>query len=259
MNRRPRPWLLLICLLVSPRAQADDHEPAATPYRPSVSAPAAMSEPGWLDFELGGQRSKGGGDKTRYSLPVTAKLAFNPDWGVVLGSELGIRRADLTGNTFNGAGDVTVLVKHRFANASEDIAWGAMAGVKLPTAKDDIGSGKTDLIVTGIFSQDFAGSKHLDLNLGVTRLGAYGPGEGRLQYAWAAAWSHGLNDQWSVFAEPSGTYRRAVPATAQLMLGASYAYTRRTVFDVALARGLTSATPHWQLQAGVTVLLARLW
>lgn len=218
-----------------------------------------MSEPGWLDFEFGGQRSKGGGDKTRDSMPVTAKLAFNSDWGLVLGSELGIRRTDLGGKTFNGAGDVTALVKHRWATASEDMAWGAMAGVKLPTANDDVGSGKTDLILTGIFSKDFSGSNHLDINLGVTRLGAYGPGEGRMQYGWAAALSHGLNDQWSLFAEPSGTYRHAVPSTAQLMLGASYAYTRRTVFDVALARGLTSATPHWQLQAGVTVLLARLW
>ena len=214
MAARTQALLLILCLAFVRTARADDHQPAATPYRPSVSAPAAMSEP--------------------------TKLAFNPDWGLVLGSELGVRRADFSGNTFNSAGDVTALVKHRFATASEDSAWGVMAGAKLPTANGDIGSGKTDLILTGIFSKDFAGSNHLDLNLGATRPGAYGAGEGRMQYGWAAAWSHGLNDQWSVFAEPSGTYHRAAPSTAQLMLGASYAMRRRTVFDVALARGLTS-------------------
>src|SRR5437016_3240382 len=35
-------------------------EPAATPYRPSVSTPAALSEPGWLEGELGWQRTSGG-------------------------------------------------------------------------------------------------------------------------------------------------------------------------------------------------------
>ena len=35
-------------------------EPAATPYRPSVSTPATLSEPGWLEMELGVQRVQGG-------------------------------------------------------------------------------------------------------------------------------------------------------------------------------------------------------
>ena len=259
MDLRKKPLQLLVCLALSHTAWAEDREPSATPYRPSVSAPAAMSEPGWLDLEFGGQRSKGGGDKTRDSLPVALKLAFDKDWGLVLGSELGVRRTDLGGSIFTGAGDVTTLIKHRIATANEDTAWGFAAGVKLPTARDSIGSGKTDFILNGIFSKDFAGDNHLDANLGLTRLGAYGPGEGRIQYGWAAALSHTLNDRWSVFAEPSGTYRSSVASTAQLMVGASYSYSKRTVFDVAVARGLTSATPHWQLQAGGTVLLARLW
>lgn len=259
VKARNKPFLMIACLALGHAARAQDNEPAATPYRPSVSAPAAMSAPGWLDFEFGGQRSRGGGDKTRDSLPVTAKLAFNKDWGIVLGSELGLRRTDQGGNFFTGAGDVTALIKHRFSTADEDTAWGAQAGVKLPTAKNSLGSGKTDLIVTGIFSQDFAGNNHLDANLVLTRLGAYAPGEGRMQFGWAAAVAHTIDDRWSVFAEPSGTYRHSAPATAQLMAGASYNYSKRAVFDFSVARGLTSATPHWQLQGGVTLLLARLW
>jgi hypothetical protein len=259
MNLRKKPLLVLVCLAFGQTAFAEDSEPAATPYRPSVSAPAALSEPGWLDVEFGGQRTRGGGDKVRDSLPVAVKLAFNKDWGVVLGSELGVRRTDPSDAVFTGVGDLTVLIKHRIATASEDTAWGFAAGAKLPTAKDSIGSGKTDLILNGIFSTDFAGGNHLDANLGVTRLGAYGPGEGRNQYGWAAAVSHTINEQWSVFVEPSGTYRNSVPSTAQLMVGASYTYNKRAVFDFGVARGLSSASPDWQLQVGVTFLLARLW
>jgi hypothetical protein len=259
VNNRKTSVLAITCLALSHVAYAEDNEPAATPYRPSVSSPAAMSEPGWLDVELGGQRSKGGGDKLRDSLPVAAKLAFSKDWGIVLNSELAVRRTDFNGNVFTGVGDVSALIKHHIATDNEDTAWGVAAGVKLPSAKASIGSGKTDLIVNGIFSKDFAANNHLDANLGLTRLGAYGPGEGRFQYGWAAALTHSLSEQWSVFAEPSGTNRSSVASTAQLMVGAGYSYTKRAVFDFALARGLTSATPDWQLQAGVTVLLGRLW
>ncbi|CAN5422806.1 hypothetical protein BH11PSE11_BH11PSE11_01610 [soil metagenome] len=258
MNARTRP-LLLALLALSQAANAEVSEPAATPYRPSVSAPAAMSEPGWLDMEFGWQRSKGGGDRIRESFPVAAKLAFNKDWGVVLNSELGVRRTDFSDAVFTGMGDVTLLLKHRMPTASEDAAWGIMAGAKLPVAKDSIGSGKTDLILNGIYSTDFSGNNHLDANLGVTRLGAYSPGESRNQYGWAAAFAHNLNEQWSVFVEPSGTYRRGASSTAQIMSGASYSYSKRAVFDFAVARGLAAAAPAWQVQAGVTVLLGRLW
>ena len=259
MNANVRSIFVLTGLTLSLAAQAEDAGPSATPYRPSVSAPAAMSEPGWLDLELGTQRNKGGGDKYRDSLPAAAKLAFNKDWGLVLNGELAVRRTDTDGNVFSGVGDVTAQLKHRIASADDATAWGWSAGVKLPSAKDSIGSGKSDLLLNGIFSSDFAGDNHIDANLGLTRLGAIGPGEGRWQLGWAAAVSHTLNDQWSLFAEPSGTYRKAVPTTSQLMVGAAYNYSKRAVFDIALARGLTNATPDWQLQAGVTLLLAKLW
>lgn len=238
---------------------AADAEPAATPYRPSVSSPAALSEPGWLDVEFGWQCTGGGGDKTRESFPVTAKLAFNRDWGVVIGSELGVRRTDLSDAVFTGMGDTTFLLKHRIPTPDENIAWGLAAGFKSPTAKDTLGSGKTDAIITGIFSADFPANNHLDANLTATRVGAYASGEGRTQYGWAAALSHSLDEKWSVFGEPSGTYRRGTPSTSQLLLGASYSYSKRLVFDFAAARGLSSAAPDWQVMGGLTALLGRLW
>lgn len=246
-------------LLAAPAAQAEESEAAATPYRPSVSSPAALPVPGWLDMEFGALRVSGGGDKRRDSIPVAAKLAFNDAWGVVVGSELRVRRVDQNNAAYSGGGDVTLLLKHRIATADEVTAWGIAAGIKAPTAPDTLGSGKSDIIVNGIFSTDFAGGYHLDANLTSTRLGAWDAGEGRIQTGWAVAVSRSLNAQWGLFVEPSGTRRSGTASAAQFLFGASYNVNKRMVLDFAVAKGLNNGTPDWQLMAGLTVLLGQLW
>src|SRR5262249_55246135 len=66
-------------------AGAED-APAVTPYRPSVSTPAALSAPGWLEVEAGLQADRDrAADARRTSLPYTLKLAMTPDWGIRIG------------------------------------------------------------------------------------------------------------------------------------------------------------------------------
>lgn len=48
-----------LSLLIIQSALADE-APAATPYRPTVSNPAELSAPGWLEVEAGLARTKGG-------------------------------------------------------------------------------------------------------------------------------------------------------------------------------------------------------
>lgn len=242
-----------------PAAQAEDKEPAATPYRPTVSNPAELSEPGWLELELGWQRIRGGSDIQRDSQPLTAKLAFSEDWGVLVSTEAGVRRTDLDDISYTGVGDTTLLLKHRIGGESEKSgAWGVEAGYKEPTAKDTIGSGKKDYLVNLIYSVDGFGNR-LDLNLNGTHIGAINEGEGRTQYGWAAALSRGLDDYWTVFGELSGTYRRATPAFTQFLAGASYNVSKRVVVDAGAARGLSSVSQDWTAFVGITVLTARLW
>lgn len=241
-----------------PCAHAELQEVEATPYRPTISNPAELSAPGWLEVEMGWQRIKGGGDKRRDSFPVLAKLAFSEDWGILVGSELGVRRTDLDNSLYTGAGDTTLLLKHRIPGGSEGSAWGIEAGFKSPTAKDTIGSGKSDYIVNGIYSRDFA-EDHVDLNLNAAYIGAIAAEEGRIQYVWAAALSRKLDDSWGVFGELSGNTRRGTASTAQLLAGASYNYSKRVVFDAGGGWGLNSASPDWTLFAGMTVLLGQLW
>ena len=250
----------MLCVFASlPPVMAEDKEPAATPYRPTVSNPAELSEPGWLELELGLQRIKGGPDKRRDSLPLTAKLAFSDDWGVLLGTEAGVRRTDPDNAVFSGMGDTSLLLKHRLGGDSEkDGAWGIEAGYKASTAKDTLGSGKSDVLLNLIYSVDRLGNR-FDFNLNGTRIGAIGEGEGRYQYGWAVSTSRALDDQWSIFAELSGAYRRATPAYTQFLAGASYNVSKRVVVDAGLARGLSSSAQDWTAFAGITVLTARLW
>lgn len=247
-----------ILIISSSVAKAEDATPTATPYRPTVSNPATLSEPGWLEMELGWQTTKGGSDKWRSSLPFLAKLAFTEDWGILIGNELAVRRTDFDDVKYDGIGDTTFIVKHRISTGTKGTDWGVEAGYKLPTAQDTIGSGKGDFIINGIYSTDFS-DNHLDLNLGATHLGAINEGDGRLQYNWAASVSHNLNEKWGVFGELSGVYQQNVSAQSQFMTGASYNFSNRIVFDGGATIGLATASQDWSIFTGVTVLLGNLW
>jgi len=237
---------------------AAEIEPAASPYRPTVSNPAELSLPGWLEMEFGTQQIKGGDNKLRESYPVLAKLAFTEDWGLLVGSEMAVKRTDTSDMVFSGNGDTLFVIKHRFPTATEGTAWGVEAGYKSPTANDTIGSGQADYLVNGIYSTEMAGH-HLDLNLGATKIGGINDGTGEYQYNWAASGSRSLNDKLGLFAELSGVMRQGTQAQAQLMAGASYNYSKRVVFDAGASAGLTQGAQEWSVFAGITALLGKLW
>jgi len=56
---------------------AGAEEPEATPYRPTVSNPAALPVPGMPEIELGGLHTSGGSEQQRDGVPFLAKYAFN--------------------------------------------------------------------------------------------------------------------------------------------------------------------------------------
>ncbi|MGB8855071.1 MAG: transporter [Burkholderiales bacterium] len=231
-------------------------ELAATPYRPSVSAPAALSAPGWLEVEMGGQRLKEG-ETRRDSLPFALKLAFSPDWGLRVGGEASIRARAADGSTVSGFGDTSVIAKYRLS-IDEASAYGIEAGFKSPTARDELGSGKSDTLFNFIYSAD-EGKYHLDVNLSPTRLGLVDVGQSRWQTGWAAAMSRSLDENWSVVGEFSGTRQHGAPSTSQFLAVASYAPNKRTVFDAGMTKGLTSNATDLSLFFGVTYLAARIW
>jgi len=233
----------------------DDGGPAVVPYRPSVSTPAQLSAPGWLELEAGGLRASDSG-ASRTTLPYTLKLAFTPDWGIRVGGDAWVRQS-AHGASQNSFGDTAVVLKRRFA-VSDATAWGLELGEAFPTAKDSVGIGHAQTTINGILSSDFAPGWHTDINVNETYLGGSGA-PGTWQLGVAAALSRNLSDAWGVVGEFSGTHLAGTPDTAQFLAAASWSESPATVLDFGAARGLTDATPRWQVFAGVTVRLGKLF
>lgn len=250
--------LLLTALTLSVHAQdnLDNADDAVTPYRPSVSSPAQLPQAGQLEFELGGISSKTG-DEQRTSLPYSFKLAFSPQWGVLLEGEAFVSEHGNDGPRNSGVGDTTVVLKRAFL-FSEATAAGIELGAKIPTSKHSIGSGKADYSLNGIFSQDIS-VVHMDANANLTRLGAPDDGSGRVQQGLSTSFSMPVAEKWGATAEVSGTRLRGAASTAQVLLATTYNPTKRLAIDVGFTRGLNQASPHWGLFSGLVVPLAKLW
>jgi hypothetical protein len=235
---------------------AGAQEAAATPYRPTLSNPAELSAPGWLEVEMGVARSKGGENRWQNNRPYTLKYAFSEDFGVMLSGDLHVRQVDLTGEKTAGQGDRTLVFKQRFG-ASEDQAFGLEWGAKLATAASGIGSGKADYVVNGIYSIDVAAVR-IDANLGATRLGLQEKGLGRSQYNWSAAVSKEVMPKWTVAGELSGTARQGKNGASQFLAAASYAVNKQLVLDAGTAAGISRMAPDWSVFAGLTWLVKAL-
>ena len=238
-------------------ASAAEEAVSVTPYRPSVSTPAALSAPGWVEFEAGGQRIRAGDSSQRVSLPYTLKLAFTPDWGVRFGGEAWVRQTDDMGQRISGAGDSSIVVKRRFA-IDDASAFGLEGGATLPTGRKGISADKASYSVNGIYSADI-GSLHTDVNLLGTRVGIADAGVSRLQWLWAASLSKALNDDWGVVGELSGTQQRGADSSSQFLFAASYNLSKSMTLDAGFSRSLKSGTPEWSVFSGVTLLLGRLF
>ena len=253
-----RGLLLLLfasALVDTPAFAADEAGPLATPYRPSVSTPAALSAPGWIEIEAGVGHAREGSSRLD-TLPVTVKLAFTPDWGVRIGADVWQRQRDGSARS-SGAGDTGIVVKRRF-EITETQALGLEAGATLPTAHGDTGVGKTAWGVNAIYSGDF-GAWHTDLNATLTRLGARDPGASRMAWLWAAALSRPIDERWGIVGEWSGTRQRGAGHSSQGLVAVSFAASRRLVLDVGAARSLRSGPSAWSAFAGFTWTAARLF
>jgi hypothetical protein len=229
-----------------------------TPYRPSVSTPATLSAPGWLEVEAGVQRSRAEDPKRRDTLPYTLKLAFTPDWGIRIGGDAFVRQLNADGSRLNGGGDTTVVLKRRVA-INEGSAFGAELSAKFPTARGDLGSGHTDVGVNGIYSSDFAPDWHVDVNATATHLGGADPGTSAWQKGWAAAVSRNLTQKWGAVGELSGTQRGGVGRTSQALVATSYSVSPGLVVDAGVSKGLNTASGGWSVFTGLTFLASRLF
>jgi hypothetical protein len=238
------------------RAQADD-APSVTPYRPSVSTPAALSAPGYLEFELGGLRERASTVERRDSLPYAVKLAFGSDWGARIGGEAWVAQTDSAAQRSTGTGDTSLVLKHSMA-IDESSAFGFELGRVFASGAPGVGSGSAAYSVNGIYSADL-GVFHADVNLLANRADATGPGVSHLQTLWAASLSRPLGERWGFVGEFSGTNQHGGVATTQFLLAATRIVSRSLVLDAGMARALRSGAPDASAFMGFTLLGPRLF
>ena len=228
---------------------------AITPYRPSVSSPAQLPVPGQLEFELGGLQMRSDGAR-RSSVPYLFKLAFDREWGLLIGGEAHVWQHD-AGDRAQGIGDTNVVLKRAWI-VDDATAFGMEFNAKLPTANDAVGSGKADYTLNTIVSRDL-GPVHMDANLNGTRLGRIDPGTGRTQLGASAAFSTPVSEHWGLTGELSGTHRSGAEGGVELLSALTYSPTKRLTFDVGLARAVRPRPATTLVFAGVVLPIAKLW
>ncbi|HLP97828.1 MAG TPA: hypothetical protein VK149_05235 [Sideroxyarcus sp.] len=252
---------LMACALlatVCQTQQASAEEVRVTPYRPTVTNSAGLSAPGWLELETGVARQNGKDGSYRNSMPYLAKLAFTPDFGVLLGGEAAVSEVAADKTRASGGGDTLLQLKHRFLlDADSNMSLGCEYGFKSPTAANGLGSGKTDYVVNGIFSKDIRGHS-LDINLNATRLGDALAGESAYLYGLSGTVFRPLDDKWGVMAEVSGVMRKGTTAQSQVLAAVSYEWSNRLVLDAGLSAGISSAAHRVAVFAGMSMLLGQV-
>lgn len=229
-----------------------------TPYRPTVSNSAALSEPGWLEMEKGFALQNERDGSRQYSLPYLIKFALTPDFGVLLGGDGYLSQVTANGARSSGHGDTSLLLKHRVVldeNAGKAI--GIEYGFKAPTASTGLGSGEYDWVLNGIYSDFFSGHS-LDVNLNVTRIGDAFATESAYQYGWSGTVFRPIDEKLGVMAELSGSMRRGTTPLNQWLLAASYEWSSRLVIDAGISAGISNASPRFTLFTGVAVLLGKV-
>jgi hypothetical protein len=244
-----------VCCAAAHGQSGAPESPSVTPYRPSVSTPAELSAPGYLEFELGGLKVPA--PQRRDSLPYSVKFAFDEDWGLRVGGDAWVRNYAAGGSYRTGPGDTAVVLKHR-VELTDVSAFGVELGWAVPTARSGVGAGAVAYTVNAIYSQDF-GATHLDINIDAARSDTVDPGTGYLATGWAAALSRALDDRWEVAGEFSGTNQRGVAATSQVLFSLAYTVSRSLVLDAGLARSLRAASSSPSLFVGFTMLGPRLF
>jgi len=237
-------------------AASDDDDPSVTPYRPTVSNPADLPVPGWLEAEFGGLRTLGEDHSRTDSVPWLLKYAFDEDNGLLLGGNAYVSAQAPGAPRQSGVGDTSLEWKQRFA-VNDKTAFGVEAGIIAPTAAHAAGVGKPVWLINGIFSADL-GALHLDLNLGDAHASAHDRNSSPWQTTWATAISWPLGEKWGGAFELSGTHQRGNATTSQALIAINYNLSHRVSLDAGAAYGLTQAAHDRSLFAGATVLLGRL-
>ena len=115
MTSFPQPLLLLLLAsFLGACAITSDTRPPATPQRPTLALDTSTTTRGTLEIEAGVAIDPG----DFFDFPVVAKWGLEDTTEVFVGWSP-YQRIDLPGTNGDGVGDLSIGVRHRFANTSQ--------------------------------------------------------------------------------------------------------------------------------------------
>lgn len=238
-------------------AQSEDEDPEANPGRPTVSTPATLTPPGYLQFETG---INGANDSpefsTRFGLNETIKLSVAKRLELIVSGEP-IAHSVTSGVAANHIADVFVgaqAVIYPGEGSTPTIAVSYFRRVYDGGAPEfDYGSPTNSAMI--LASADVKGF-HYDANAIFTEL-VQGPVR-RAQFGQSLSISHALPWNFSLSGE---IWHFTQPYLRSNAIGnlwaAGYTVNPRLVLDAGFDRGLTGTSTRWEAFAGFTYLLPR--
>lgn len=262
--------------------QPTDEVPSANPARPTVTNPAHIPPPGYLQFEQGVVQAANSPGQPRveqqFSIVQTTKLALNHYLMIQAADQPFARTSFAPGAPSNDTGDLLLGAQVLFTDEDEGhsrkptLALGYNHRVRSGTSADlDTGSFSDSALA--LASGSLFGL-HYDTNAIFNEQhgqNAGGADVRRAQFGQSLSLSRQLTPNFSLtgelwhFTQPFVHTSRSGSAVARanavgLLFAAGYNLRPNLVFDAGIDRGLTSTSTAWEGLAGFTYLLPhRLW
>ncbi len=247
----------------SAKTPAPSDLPTVNPYRPTVTDPASLTAPGYLEMEIGGADQHGGaGTHRAFSTPTVLKLtnlSRRLEYHIGYGGYLHQTGDD--GTSATGSGDIVPGLQYLFtAQTPKTYDLAARIEYKIPAATRNLGTGKTDYDLLLLASKDYNSTLHGDYNLGIYQLGRASGRGFATQYQASAAFSTKLSDkltlQDEVYAFSGSRETNTVVSTLHAL---GYQPARNLAFDAGIDIGLSHAAPKYTLLFGSTFFVGKLF
>jgi hypothetical protein len=234
------------------------------PDRPDLTTSAEVVPPGALQIETGIEYARacvGGGPAERQlSMQGVLRLGLTPMLEISLEGEpfVWLRAAE----DDHGSGDYTLGLKYRFLAPSPDGGGPALAVkpfVKLPVAREPIGSERTDFGALLLMTLGLPWGMSLDANAGVAAIGQRRPegfipqGIASASLSWAATERLTTITELYYATKDERGGRDGLLTTVALM----YRVTPRLALDAGMRTTLAGQGPDWSAFVGLSVRLGR--
>ena len=234
----------------------------ANPNRPTVAAPADITQYGVLELEYGWDQIWPEGNSDQTSLGGLVKFGLLCDVELRWTTTSFISQEDDEG-TQRGIGDNWIGPQIRIYKQTKLVPTLAFSyAVKIPSAsaRKDLGSGNVDHSVTFLASKDIAGI-HFDFNATHFWIGEGSPRGFAQNDELNLAFSHKIRGPLQFTGELYGDTEltSTTPGFASSLWALTYTVTPRLVIDAGFEAGLTSGGPHRHAFAGLTWSIGNLY